>query len=108
VPGTVVIESYSSRLVRMKTEAATPSVLLFVEHLEPAWKAYVDGQPVPTLRANYLVRGVEVPAGGHTVEFRLESDNKGIYLTVGSQILAVLLIGVVLVTGRKEEEPSAP
>ena len=107
-PGSVVIESYSSRIVRMKTEAATPSVLLFIEHLEPAWKAYVDGQPVPTLRANYLVRGVELPAGGHTVEFRLESDNKGIYLTVGSQILAVLLIGVVLVTGRKEEEPSAP
>lgn len=106
-PGKVAIESYSSRLVRMKAEATAPSVLLFIEHIEPAWKAYIDGQPVPTLRANYLVRGVEVPAGSHTVEFRLESDNKGIYLTLGSQVLAVLLIGVVVFTGRKEENASA-
>jgi hypothetical protein len=108
-PGKVTIDSYSSRLIRMKAEATAPSVLLFIERFEPAWKAYVDGQPVETLRANYLVRGVEVPAGSHTVEFRLHSDNKGIYLTVGSQILAALLLCVMLVPIRKTEDvPTAP
>jgi hypothetical protein len=103
-PGKVTIDSYSSRLIRMKTEATAPSVLLFIEHFEPAWKAYVDGKPVETLRANYLTRGVELPAGSHTVEFRLYSDNKGIYLTVGSQILAALLLCVVLIPFRKTED----
>jgi hypothetical protein len=108
-PGKVTIDSYDSRLIRMKTESTAPSVLLFIERIEPAWKAYVDGKPVETLRANYLVRGVEVPAGSHTVEFRLHSDNKGIYLTVGSQILAVLLLCVVLIPVRKTEDaPTAP
>jgi hypothetical protein len=108
-PGKVTIDSYDSRLIRMKTESVAPSVLLFIEHSEPAWKAYVDGQPVETLRANYLARGVEVPAGNHMVEFRLYSDNKGIYLTVSSQILAALLLCVVLVPVRKiEDGPTAP
>jgi uncharacterized membrane protein YfhO len=31
------------------------------------WRAYVDGQPAPLLRANHAFQAVQVPAGPHHV-----------------------------------------
>jgi uncharacterized membrane protein YfhO len=33
-----------------------------------AWRATVDEQPVPIIRANYAFQAVEVPAGHHVVK----------------------------------------
>ena len=38
----------------------------------PGWKAKVDGEDADVQRVDYLIRGVAVPAGEHTVEFRYE------------------------------------
>jgi uncharacterized membrane protein YfhO len=34
------------------------------------WNAFLDGERVPLLQADYAFRAVRVPAGKHTVEFR--------------------------------------
>jgi uncharacterized membrane protein YfhO len=36
------------------------------------WHAYINDDPVPVLRANYAIRGVVVPAGSTTLQFRYE------------------------------------
>ena len=38
----------------------------------PGWKAKVDGRDAPVERVDYVLRGVRVGAGMHTVEFRYE------------------------------------
>ena len=40
---------------------------VFVESWFPAWRAFVDDAPAEVHRVNYMLRGVVVPAGKHTV-----------------------------------------
>jgi uncharacterized membrane protein YfhO len=61
----------------------------------PAWKAYVDGQPVPLYVADGVLRAVAVPAGEHAVEMRFESDTLRVGMLVSGAagvVLAVLLL----------------
>jgi uncharacterized membrane protein YfhO len=60
----------------------------------PGWRATVDGAPAPILRANYLFRAVEVPAGESTVEFRYVPTS----LWLGAAITAATLLAVGIVT----------
>jgi hypothetical protein len=57
----------ADRLV-VETDATHDAVLVVVEAYADGWRATVDGAPAPVFRANGLFRGVEVPAGRHTVE----------------------------------------
>lgn len=43
--------------------------LLLRDSFDAAWRAAVDGQPAPLLRANGLFRAVRIPQGSHTVRF---------------------------------------
>jgi len=54
----------------------------------PGWRAFVDGQPQPILRADYLFRAVAVPAGQHTVTFEYAPPS----VTVGLVISGAAII----------------
>ncbi len=47
----------------------TDGLLVLSEIYYPGWQAIVDGQTVPILRVDYILRGVPVQAGQHRVEF---------------------------------------
>ena len=47
-----------------------PGWLVIAESWDPGWSAAVNGLSAPVRRVNYVQRGVEVPAGDSTVEFR--------------------------------------
>jgi len=57
----------------------------------PGWDAWVDGRPVPILRAQYAFRAVAVPDGRHTIEFRYRPRSFwfGVALAAGAAALAV-------------------
>ncbi|HYX42600.1 MAG TPA: YfhO family protein, partial [Pyrinomonadaceae bacterium] len=64
------IVSYEPTRLLIETDAPTPTVLVVSEIFYPGWKATVDKQPVPISLADYLLRGVALPAGAHTIEMR--------------------------------------
>jgi len=89
--GTARITTYTPRLVKVSTQSAGPEVLLLNDRWDDYWFATVDGQPAPVLRANYIMRGVALPAGEHVVEFRYTPPVPALKSTIAA-------LGVCLLT----------
>lgn len=56
--------------VRLMVEAQGEGFLVVSEVYFPGWEASVDGLPTRLWRVDYLLRGLLIPAGEHTVEMR--------------------------------------
>ena len=71
--GKVEIERYAVEEVEVGLEGHKGGILVLSDTFYPGWRAYVDGQERPIMRANHVFRGVAVPAGARSVLFRYES-----------------------------------
>jgi len=73
---------------RLQTEAAGERLLVLTQAFFPGWRATLDGQPVPLVRADYLFQGVYVPPGAHTVELVFQPRSLAVGLLVSLLALA--------------------
>lgn len=81
------------------SNAATNQFAVFSEIYYPyGWKAYIDGKETPIVKVNYLLRGLNVPAGKHDIrfEFKPESYEKGNTLMLVGGIISLLVIAAWL------------
>ena len=90
--GSVEFVSRSPNRVELKTNAPAPSILVLSENHYPGWRAEVDGRGVETLRVNYNLRGVELPAGPHEVRFTFRPKSALLGLLVSLATLAALAL----------------
>ncbi|HZM06021.1 MAG TPA: hypothetical protein VFC44_23725 [Candidatus Saccharimonadales bacterium] len=97
-PGTVTITDYQPKKVRLQAQAKTPSILLLNDRIAPDWKAWVDKKPVPVLRCNYIMRGVLLTPGEHTVEFRFEPPLSTLYISLTGWAVGLALAGYLFFT----------
>jgi hypothetical protein len=58
--------------VDIDVNMTAPGMLVLADRWDVGWRATLNGAPVPILRTNHAVRGVVVPAGHSTVEFRYD------------------------------------
>jgi hypothetical protein len=72
------------------TKSTAPTILVLSENHYPGWRAYVDGNLVETLRIDYNLRGVTVPAGEHRIEFAYRPKS----VLIGLVISLLTLIGL--------------
>lgn len=94
--GKVSFVSYDARRIVLKTESAEPAILLLNDKHHPDWNVTVDGRKEKLLRANFLMRAVQVPAGEHKVEFRFEPANPSLNFSfAGLSLGAIALAGAV-------------
>jgi hypothetical protein len=95
-PGTVKITHYQSKHLVLQADAKTPAVLLLNDRTGDWWRVWVDQKPAPLLRCNYIMQGVFVPPGQHTIDFRFQPPLKFLYISVAALVLGVLLGGYVV------------
>ncbi|PKQ44094.1 YfhO family protein [Confluentibacter flavum] len=70
------------------------------------WKTIIDGKEASHIRVNYVLRGMEIPAGKHIVEFKFEPEviQTGSSIALASSILVgLLLIGGLFYEFRKKQ-----
>ena len=91
----VELTAYSDSGAVIQSSSPADGFLVVSDVNYPGWRATVDGVESPVYAANYLLRGVYVPAGDHTVVFRYVPDSwrNGLLLSALGLAAALLLLG---------------
>lgn len=103
----VNLDRYETNKLEYSSTSPVEGTVVFSEIYYPAgWNCYVDGQKKDTFRVNYVLRGVNIPAGEHKIEWKFEpvSFTKGsTYSMAGSILLILLVLGASIFSFRKRE-----
>ncbi len=94
----ISLKEYRPNYISYESTSAQEGLAIFSEvyyNDKKGWHAYIDGERVPHLQANYVFRGLVIPAGNHEVVFKFEpqSYRQGERLSL---IFSIILIGVVI------------
>ena len=90
--------NYDPSELRYATNSKAKQLAVFSEIYYPAgWNCYIDGKkPVQTLRVNYLLRGVVVPAGKHEITWKFEPLSVQTGNTLAGLGSGLLLLGFLV------------
>jgi hypothetical protein len=91
----ITLKSYQPNRLEYEYTAAREGLAVFSEIYYPkGWDAFVDGNPMPHFRANYVLRAMVLPAGTHKLEFRFEPKvyYTGEKISMASSIILLLLV----------------
>ncbi len=92
---TIEMTEYRVNLHKYSYRSPQTSIAVFSEiYYDKGWVASIDGVEVPYFRTNYILEGMILPAGDHTVEFRFAAPGFGrIYAaSLGANILILLWV----------------
>lgn len=105
----IQLTTYTPNRLIYKSSSTLPQTALFSEvYYSPGWKATIDGEEAPVFRANWILRGLQIPAGDHEIVFTFEPESfyKGAaYSRIASGLLIALLLGgliVIFIKNRKK------
>jgi len=91
--GSIVMTDYKPNKLEYDFSAASDQLVLFSEvFYDLGWTAYIDGEEVEHFRADYLIRGLKVPAGEHQITFKYALKS----FTVGSTISLITSLLIIL------------
>ena len=66
-------------------------------YYDKGWNAYINGQKVPHIKVNYILRGMKVPAGEGEIVFKFEPGTYAIGKAstwIGSILILLIIAGV--------------
>jgi len=97
--GTINLVAYHPDHMQYEYSTPNDAFAVFSEvYYDKGWKAYVDGEEHPIVRADYILRGLQLPGGNHKVEFKFEPQSHviGDILSGISSIILVAGLGILI------------
>ena len=94
----IVLTDYKPNYLKYSSNSTRDGVAIFSEiYYDKGWNAYLDGELTSHFRANYVLRGMKIPAGNHLIEFKFEPSTYLIGETVSfaSSVILLLLLAFV-------------
>ena len=91
----IVLVSYQPDELVYKSTAKEEKLAIFSEIYYPAgWKCFIDGKENKYFRADWVLRGMIVPAGDHEIKFTFKPSSyyTGNKISLASSVLLILVI----------------
>ncbi|MFN2430067.1 MAG: YfhO family protein, partial [Cryomorphaceae bacterium] len=101
----IAVETHLPNYIKYIYDSPVEQAAIFSEiYYDAGWQAYVDGEPAPHFRANYVLRGMILPAGEHAIEFKFEPQTYAVASTISTiaQVLLILLLGWFVFTSLRK------
>lgn len=98
----LTISRYKPNYVKIDSNTPYDGILVLTDTNYPGWEAYLNDKNVPIYQANYLFRGIKVPAGFHTIEFKYRPEhlNTAVALSLSTSFLILFLSVKRLLKGK--------
>ncbi|WP_298286984.1 YfhO family protein [uncultured Lutibacter sp.] len=104
---TIKLISYKANELIYQVSSTKNQFAVFSEiYYKEGWNAYINTKLQPYYRVNYVLRGMEIPKGKHTITFKFEPSviKKGTSISLVSYALLLLIpVGWFFVQKRKKD-----
>lgn len=94
--GTVKTVSYWPTKIELAASNNAPAILLYNDKLDAGWHLTIDGKPAEFVRANYIMRGIPLPAGQHSIVMHYSVSTKGLRISLAGLAVALASLGIVI------------
>jgi hypothetical protein len=105
--GKIQLTKYAPNKLNYTSDSKTGGLAVFSEVYYPEnWSATIDGKPADIIKVNYMLRGLDIPAGKHKIEFQYVDqayDKYNFYSLIGTIILLLIAIGVFLFDRKRKQ-----
>jgi len=103
----VSVTNYDAKTIKLETSSNSKGFLVLSEIYYPAgWEATIDGEPAKIYKSDFVLRGLQVPAGDHSITMTFEPASNiwgGRIAWFGHLILWISGIGVGIMFWRKRQ-----
>lgn len=104
----IAMTKYATKEITYQSNSTHKGFAVFSEIYYPeGWVCTIDGKEVPYTRVNYVLRGLEIPAGTHQIVWKFQPSSfiaGTSYSMIGSLILILAFLGVGGLQLKKKEE----
>jgi len=84
--------AFDNDTIHYSSNATNNQIAVFSEIYYKDWHAYIDGKPAPIFKTNYVLRGLQIPAGKHDIVFIFEPASFYLGKKVASTSMILLLL----------------
>ncbi|TMK59614.1 MAG: YfhO family protein, partial [Actinobacteria bacterium] len=93
--GSATYEPLGLQSARISITTPFPAIVLVRTPFDEGWHASVDGEPAQVLAADYVVQGIPVQAGSHTIVVSYVDPSIGYGLAASAASISVLLAAAI-------------